>query len=48
MLGITSDLPGKRELSLDIEKVDTQLISKKMKKYQPANGSFSLFYGEKK
>lgn len=28
--------------------VDPRKISKKMRKYQPANSSFSLFYGEKK
>jgi hypothetical protein len=40
--------PDRESGSLDVEKVDSNLITKKMKKYQPANSSFSLFYGEKK
>lgn len=49
ILGITSDGAAEKNPSnADMFKIDSNLITKKMKKYQPANSSFSLFYGEKR
>jgi hypothetical protein len=39
---------NKTKEKIPISDIDPQRILKKLKKYEPANSSFSLFYGEKK
>ena len=48
MLGLSPE-DGKKNVHIPvIDKIDSRFISRKLKKYQPSNSSFSLFYGEKK
>lgn len=49
LLGMEAEEGGEQAMeAIRNKKVDNSFLAKKLKKYQPANSSFSLFYGEKK
>lgn len=45
ILGVSNEGKNGEVSVLEIEKADPLKIKKKLQKYQPANSSFSLFYG---
>jgi hypothetical protein len=46
---VAAEESGEKALEvLSGKKIDNSFLAKKLKKYQPANSSFSLFYGEKR